>query len=61
MAVTGVPYPPRRLLRGTCSLIFEGQSFVPESAGTEYWLEISDEMRRRFTERLLIFGWQNEF
>lgn len=53
--------PPPRLLTGTCSLIFEGQSFVPDGGtGKEYWLQLSDEMRERLTELLAPLGWQNE-
>lgn len=53
--------PPRRLLKGTCSLIFEGQSFVPEGGtGKEYWLQLSGEMRERLVEILRPLGWRHE-
>lgn len=53
---------PRRLLKGTCSLIFEGQSFAPNgSRGREYWLELSIEVRERLMELLAPLGWQHEF
>lgn len=53
--------PPLRLLKGRCSLIFEGQSFVPDGgARKEYWLRLPDEMRKRLMEPLALLGWQNE-
>ena len=52
---------PRRLFKGTCSLIFEGRSFVPAGGtGKEYCLKLSDEMRERLMELLAPLGWQNE-
>lgn len=53
--------PPRRLLKGTCSLIFEGQSFVADGpTGKEYWLELLDEMREHLMELLTPLGWRHE-
>ena len=53
---------PRRLLKGTCSLIFEGQSFVPESdPEKEYWLEISEDVRTHLKELLVPLGCQLDF
>lgn len=55
------PWPPSRLLTGTCSLIFEGQSFVPyDAACTEYWLRLPDEVREHMIELLAPLGWQHE-
>lgn len=51
----------RLFLRGTCSLIFEGQSFLPEGhAGNKYWLELSNAMRERLVELLTPLGWRHE-
>ena len=53
---------PQRLLQGTCSLIFEGQSFVPDGdPEREYWLEISEDVRTRLKELLVPLGCQIDF
>lgn len=46
------------MLRGTCSLVFEGQSFVPaDDADRKYWLEINDDIRCQLMDRLSPSGW----
>ena len=53
--------PSRRLLRGTCTLIFEGQSFVADDADDrQYWLAIDDKMRGQLIDRLQPLGWPFE-
>ena len=53
---------PQRLLKGTCSLIFEGQSFVPEGEPEkEYWLETTEDARMRLKELLVPLGCQLDF
>lgn len=56
-----VANPSRRLLKGTCSLVFEGRSFIPDDdRGKEYWLKLSEEMRGHLIELLSSLGWQHE-
>lgn len=51
--------PGRLLLKGTCSLTFEGQSFVPEGSRREYWLDFSDATRDSIVDLLRPLGWQD--
>lgn len=52
----------RLLLKGTCRLIFEGQTFVPDdNADRRYWLEINECIKEQLIDRLGPSGWMYEF
>ena len=56
--LTGRSRGPARLLKGRCSLEFEGQRFVADSEpGREYWLELSEGTRASLDELLKPRGW----
>ncbi len=55
-------YPSRRLLKGTCTLIFEGDSFVADGDDDrQYSLGIDEDIRSELFDRLRSSGWQYEF
>lgn len=62
----GVLGRPPLLLKGTCSLAFEGQEFTPASAqrrdrSSTWWLSVSDEVRAELVGNLCVEAFDLEF